>query len=228
MQWWYVVTHTGGLSVTAPAALAIAAWLAAGHCWRLALHWCVLFAGAMLLVVASKVAFFGWGIGIESIGFTGFSGHAARAAAVFPVACYILLQARSKALLDAGVMAGVLCAALVAISRVVLHAHPVSEAALGFSLGLCVALLFIRRAQNAPRRVLRPWLVGVSLLVLAGSSNAEPAMGQTEPWMVGLALRLSGHPTPYDRRTWAMAPAPRQLRAACISRTIPYACSWPK
>jgi hypothetical protein len=95
---WYQITVLGGLNVTALGALAIAVWLGAARCWRLALAWCLLFGAAMLLTVASQVVFLGWGIGIQSIDFAGFSGHATRAAAVFPVAFFLLLEGEDRRL----------------------------------------------------------------------------------------------------------------------------------
>jgi hypothetical protein len=75
-----------------PAALIITIWLLTGRLWHLAALWCLLFGIAMLAVVATKIAFLGWGIGSEALDFTGISGHAARATAIFPVLFYLGLQ----------------------------------------------------------------------------------------------------------------------------------------
>ncbi|MFC6518687.1 hypothetical protein ACFQAT_01865 [Undibacterium arcticum] len=79
------ITSVGGITVMAPAAIAITVWLVVERSWRVALWWCLLFAAGMGLVVATKIAFIGWGIGIRSLDFTGFSGHSMRATAVIPV-----------------------------------------------------------------------------------------------------------------------------------------------
>jgi len=202
MLWWSQITALGGLNVTALAALAIAVWLGAARCWRLALAWCLLFGSAMLLVVASQVAFLGWGIGIQSLEFTGFSGHATRAAAVFPVAFFLLLEGEHRRLRAAGVAFGIAVAVLVGASRVKVGAHSPSEALLGLLLGMAVALLFIARANAARQFVPSPLLVGVSLLILL-VPKAEPA--NAHQWVVKIALELSGHDRPYSRAAWALA-----------------------
>ena len=98
MLWWSHLSALGGLNVTALLAVGVTAWLVGARCWRLALVWCGVFGGAMLLAAASQVAFIGWGIGIRSLSFTGSSGHAARAAAVFPVALFLLVERGSPRL----------------------------------------------------------------------------------------------------------------------------------
>ena len=85
MSWWEGLSIVGSTAVTVPLSIAIAAWLLAGRSWRLSLSWCLLFGGAMLLVVLTKMAYIGWGIGIEEVQFGGLSGHAMRACAVYPV-----------------------------------------------------------------------------------------------------------------------------------------------
>ena len=92
---WMEITRFGGIVVTAPAAAAITAWLMMGRAWRLAAWWCVLFIGGMALVVATKIAFIGWGLGIQALDYTGISGHAMRATAVYPVLFYLVLLRRA-------------------------------------------------------------------------------------------------------------------------------------
>ena len=82
MLWWSHLSALGGLNVTALLAIGVTAWLGGARCWRLALVWCGVFGGALFVAAASQMAFIGWGIGIRSLSFTGFSGHATRAAAV--------------------------------------------------------------------------------------------------------------------------------------------------
>src|SRR2546428_560249 len=54
MLWWSNISVLGGLNVTALGALAIAVWLGAARCWRLALAWCLLFGAAMLRGLAQQ------------------------------------------------------------------------------------------------------------------------------------------------------------------------------
>ena len=201
MTWWNSLGLLGSMAVMAPAGLAIAVCLAAAGAWRLVLHWCWLFAGAMALVVVSKVAYIGWGIGLPSIGFAGFSGHAMRAGAVLPVAAFLVLRNTAAATRQAGLMAGVLAAVLlamlVAVARVAVHAHSVSEALTGCALGLAVAGTFIVAAKAAGQFVLNRALLALIACALLFTPQVKPV--PTEAWLTRLALHLSGHKQPYQR-----------------------------
>jgi membrane-associated phospholipid phosphatase len=205
----------GGLNVTAIIALAIAAWLVGARCWRLALGWCLLFGTAMLVVAASQMAFIGWGAGIRSLDFTGFSGHSARAAAVYPVAVFLLLERRPAWLRLLGVAGGALLALAVAAARVKVGAHSVSEAASGFGIGLAVALLFILRAYANRRGAPKPLLIALALAMLL-LPRGEPDIAHQ--WLTGVALTLAGHDRPYERYSWQ--PAPFAYAPPCPSEKV--------
>lgn len=209
-NWWSAISLVGSMAVMAPAGIAVAGWLIAGNWLRLALHWCLLFGGGMLLVVASKVAFLGWGIGVASVGFAGFSGHAMRGAAVLPVVLYVLLKNASAPARRAGVFAGCVGAVLIAVSRVVVRAHTVSEAVTGCLLGLLVAWLFIGRARASRELVVNRPLVALSLCLLLLTPKIEPL--PTEQWMVTLSLLLSGHERAFTRSDWQLADRQRSRR----------------
>ncbi|MBW8897779.1 MAG: phosphatase PAP2 family protein, partial [Massilia sp.] len=156
MLWWSHLSALGGLNVTALLAVGVAAWLVAARCWRLALAWCLVFGGAMLVAAASQIAFIGWGIGIRSLAFTVFSGHATRAAAVFPVALFLLMERGSPWLRRAAVAAGGTLALAVALARIQVGAHSASEALSGCVLGLAAAGVFLARAGAAQDRSPQP------------------------------------------------------------------------
>jgi membrane-associated phospholipid phosphatase len=200
---WSHISALGGLNVTALVAVAIAAWLVGARCWRLSLAWCLLFAAAMVLVTASQMAFIGWGIGVRAYDFTGFSGHSARAAAVYPVAVFLLLERRPTWLRLLGIAAGTLLGALVALARVKVGAHSPSEALLGFCVGLAAALLFIRRAYANRRGAPKPLLIalGLAMLLLPRSDQ-----NYGHQWLTGMALTLAQHDRPYLRESWEPAP----------------------
>jgi membrane-associated phospholipid phosphatase len=224
MLWWSHLSALGGLNVTALLALAIAAWLVSARCWRLALAWCLLFGGALALAAASQMAFLGWGIGIRALEFTGFSGHATRAAAVFPVALFLLLErrglrredrrqhARTAALerrqggwLRAAVLAGVLLAVAVAVARVKVNAHSPSEAAAGCLLGLAAAGLFIARSRAARDRSPQPLLLGL-LAATVLLPRADPL--NSHQWLTAATLKLSGRDRVWLRDGWQPAQGP--------------------
>src|SRR5215217_2554483 len=90
MLLWMALSALGSMSVTGPLCIAVAVWLLAGRTWRLSLSWCMLFGIGLLLVAITKIAYYGWGIGIPQWKFAGLSGHAMRACAVYPVVLYLM------------------------------------------------------------------------------------------------------------------------------------------
>jgi hypothetical protein len=202
---WSHISALGGLNLTALGALASAAWLVGARCWRLSLVWCLLFAGALVVAVGSQVAFIGWGVGLRALDFTGFSGHATRAAAVYPVALFLLFERSPAARRNAAALCGALLGAAVALARIKVGAHAPSEAWSGFGLGLAAALLFVRCACSNRRGAPRPLLVGLALALLL-LPKAEPA--DAHQWVTALALAVSGHDRPYLRANWRQAPGP--------------------
>ncbi|WP_245549204.1 phosphatase PAP2 family protein [Noviherbaspirillum massiliense] len=195
------ITNLADTFVTVPAAIAIIIWLIAGRAWRMAFWWTLLFSFGLLLVAATKIAFVGWGIGIRSLDFTGISGHAMRASAVVPVLFYLMLQQSSLPKRAAGVVLGLLFGVLVAISRLAIHVHSVSEVMFGFFLGAAISLGFIRIASTSCIPVSRR-LIAAGLIALLPTAYANPA--PTSRWIDELALYLSGHDKPYVRTAWRM------------------------
>lgn len=187
----------GDTVVTLPAAAAIIAWLVIGRAWRMAFWWGFLFSLGLFIVLATKVAFIGWGIGIEALDFTGISGHAMRASAVFPVMAYLLLQRSAPQARNRGIAAGIGIGLLIGVSRLLLHTHSVSEMMSGALLGTAIALGFIRMATAETALQLNRWLVAASMCALMPTSYAEPA--PTNDWVNAIALYLSGHDKPYVR-----------------------------
>lgn len=200
MMWWHGLSLVGSLAVTGPIGVAIALWLVAGRSWHLTAAWCALFGAGMALVVATKVAFMGWGVGVEAVEFAGFSGHAMRAAAVFPVAFYLLVRTRTLAWRSVAVAAGVLLAVLIAVSRVYVEAHSVSESVTGCILGLLVACSFIWYASVSQHMVLSRWLLLMCLPIVLIAPRVEPV--PAERWIAQLAMHLSGHDRAYTRAIW--------------------------
>lgn len=206
MMWWHGLSITGSLAVTGPIGVAIAVWLLAGKSWRLTAAWCGLFGIGMALVVATKMAFVGWGIGVESVEFAGFSGHAMRAAAVFPVAFFLAFRSSSVALRWFGTLAGAVLAVLIAISRVYVQAHSVSESVTGCLLGLIVAAVFIWYASTEHHLALSRLLVVLCFPIVLIAPRVEPV--PAEMWITQAALYLSGHDKPYTRAIWREPKSP--------------------
>ena len=174
-----------------PAAAAIAAWLLAARAWRSFWVWCWLFGGALLLVTASKIAFAGWGIGIEALDFRGFSGHAMRAAAIIPLLFYLVSQQQTALIRRTAAVFGMCLAILISLSRVLLDFHSVSEALSGWLMGSFVCLAFIWQAERLPKPALNRALITASFLMLLATSFAKPIPTQ---WLIQEAAQLlTGH-----------------------------------
>ncbi|HZW23710.1 phosphatase PAP2 family protein [Noviherbaspirillum sp.] len=198
---WTDITHYGDVTITSLAAAAIAGWLFVEDEKRLAFWWSVLFAGGMGIVIATKMAFIGWGIGIRAIDFAGFSGHAMRAAAVLPVLLYLILQRTRFIIRAGGVVFGFACAAMIGVSRIALYTHSTSEVVAGLLLGAAMSLTFIRIAHGSlGKHVFKPLRIVLSLLVLLPAPYVHPA--PTQQWLTELTLYFSGHDHPYPRADW--------------------------
>ena len=141
---WHWLTFLGDSMLLLPCAAIIVIlllWKADTRrvCWQ----WLLLFGGASAVVVASKLAFLGWGIGSEAYDFTGFSGHSAMSASIWPVMLWILTNRASRGAHIAAVAGGYLLAAVVGFSRIILHAHSVSEVMAGLLLGYAISTSFL-------------------------------------------------------------------------------------
>ena len=86
---WHLLSILGDSRLLVPAALVliVMGWHRASR-WHL--RWAVTLCVIGAMVLASKLAFLGWGIGIARLDFTGFSGHAAISAIVWPVVLWLL------------------------------------------------------------------------------------------------------------------------------------------
>ncbi len=205
---WSEITRFGDVTITSFAAVAIAAWLLAENERRFAFWWSLLFTVGMSIVVATKMAFIGWGIGIRAIDFTGFSGHAMRSTAVMPVLFYLVLEKAPKPLRAFGALCGLLFGVVVAVSRLAVHAHSLSEVVAGWMLGASVSIGFIWVASATLRKhVFTPLRVALSLLALLPAPYVHPA--PTQQWLTAITLYVSGHDEPHPRAGW------RERRRPC-------------
>lgn len=144
-QTWVHVTALGDSAVTLPCIGLIALWLLLAAPTRtLVWRWLLLVAAVAGLVAVSKLAFMLWGVSLPGLDFTGLSGHSAMAALVWPCLGGLLAGRGGTAWRCSGVLLGLLLALAIACSRVVLHAHSVSEMVLGASVGAAFSLGFLR------------------------------------------------------------------------------------
>lgn len=155
---------------------------------RLKWRWLLAIAVTAGVTLASKLAFMGWGIGIKSVHFTGFSGHAAMSSVIYPVVG-ALLAGTSKLPRRIGLVIGVLLATAIAWSRIPLHAHSLSEVIAGLMLGLGCSTWATHTAGPSSR----PNAVAAAAAVLAGMvlPLALPDV-HTHQLVIALAKLISG------------------------------------
>ncbi len=196
---WHLLTRLGEMQILLPAALLVILVLARRADSRpLAYRWLVFLTLAGLTTLASKLAFIGWGIGSAALDFTGVSGHAMFAAAVYP----LLLGALASPLRLRGQKIAVACgfalALVVGLSRIEVGAHSVSEVLAGLLLGGVASAAAIAVA-SLPRVVIGSSLSVLVVAWIVLSPVHVPSL-PTHAMVTRLALTLSGHSVPYTRR----------------------------
>ncbi|GAA5787014.1 phosphatase PAP2 family protein [Chitiniphilus shinanonensis] len=206
MSFWIVVSWLGHTWLVLPLALLLALMFVVAGDARGALRWLVALAVAIGLTTLSKLAFLGWGIGIRALDFTGISGHAMYAAAVWPVAGALLASPARRRL---GMTLGGVAALLIGVSRLGLAVHSPSEVVAGWLVGGAVAAWVLR--QPLPQSSVGWRWAAILAVALASRWVAVPpaTLAQPHRMLVKLALVLSGRTAPYDRHTIWRAPHPR-------------------
>ncbi len=197
---WYFVTRFGEAQLLLPAALCLSAWVARRPEARPMLaRWLAWMVVATLFTTVTKVAFIGWGVGSASWNFTGVSGHAMFAAAVCPMLLWLAASSRPAAWQRAGWIVGYALALLVALSRVMVYAHSVSEVVAGFLIGGTVSaiglLLTRERTPPLPLPLWAPALLAAWLMLVP---QQFPTL-DTHGMVTRLSLMLSGRDKPYTR-----------------------------
>jgi membrane-associated phospholipid phosphatase len=205
---WPQLTRLGEIQILLPLAL-----LAALVCWRqsqvahdeggrvLAGRWVLSLGLAIGLTAASKLAFFGWGIGVAAWDFTGISGHAMASASILPGLVWVVMKGRRLRMQQLFVGLAVLLAALVAYSRLKVGAHSPSESIAGFLLGGAVSVFTLRGVMLRPG----PGAAALPLYLPAGLMAALLLLpfgapkSRTHDAVIQLALKISGRSTVFSR-----------------------------
>lgn len=195
----HVLTWLGDSGFLLPAALWIAVWLGIrSHTRALALLWILLFGFGGSLIASSKIAFLGWGIGSARLDFTGFSGHTAIAASVWPVACWLAVSRWEHPVRVAAAVFGWLLAAFIGLTRLALDAHSLSEVVAGYALGMVVSATFLWSQHRLPHPRVSWTLVLLSLatpMFFLRPGTPAPTQGLLEV----IAVRLAGIERPFTR-----------------------------
>lgn len=203
LHFWHWVTRLGEAGIVLPVALAVALWLLlSARSVRIASSWLIPLGLAASITTISKIAFLGWGIGIASIDFTGFSGHSMFSAAIYPMLGHALavhLEERSgRPWRRYGAIAGYALAALIAVSRVFVGAHSVSEIVSGFALGALASGAALLLIGDTRHRLRARWLaLGLGGWLAVMPLHAAPS--QTHGMVIRVALKLSQRSVPFQR-----------------------------
>ena len=145
--------------------------------------WALTTVGAAVL--ASKLAFLGMGIGLSSPKFTGFSGHAAFSAVVWPV--LLASTTRGRRRMAASAISGLVLAGLIAASRPPLHTHSWTEVISAWLLG-ALAVAWALRGMDAGDLPRPFWTIAA----LATGITSIAALWNLPPH--SLLLLVTGHP----------------------------------
>ncbi len=193
-SFWQTLSWLGDSRVLLPMAFVL---IGAGvwHRQAWAGPWCSALVLTALTTLATKVAFLGWGLGIAWLDFTGFSGHAAMSAAVWPVACYLAISSRRTGYWGAAV--GLLLAAFIAYSRLPLNAHSWSEIVGGWLIGAVASLSTIIASCRSGLRI-DAWMLPIALAVGIGVLSIAPNI-HTHQMVVKVAKSLADTEKEFDR-----------------------------
>ena len=196
---WIEITRLGESGLLMP----IAALMFLGFIFvatRLGIYWAALFGLGVLVVVASKIAFLGWGIGVQSLNFTGFSGHTMLAASIYPTIAWFCVTPTRPRLRVGLFITALLFAALIGWSRIEVNAHSGSEVITGYLLGAAVAASFIALSGKQAKAMIPLWPIAFAFLVFGylGIGRITPS----HQIIVRVALAISGREQPFRRAQW--------------------------
>ena len=209
LEGWNLFTRLGDSELLLPLVPLAAMWLWLGAgLGPLARRWLGGMAIAALITVASKIAFFGWQIGVAEWDFTGVSGHAMFSCASYPMLFWVVCMNRSRRWQLVGVAAGTLLGLLIAYSRLPVQAHSVSEVVTGALLGLCVSAACLPLQRQGP--ALPMWAPGAAVVLLGLMAVIAPP-SQTGNVVEAVSVQLSGNPRVFTRDDLRRQRAQRKL-----------------
>ncbi|HHB1427682.1 TPA: phosphatase PAP2 family protein [Serratia odorifera] len=199
MMNWHFLTFFGDSTLLLPsAAIVFILLLLSPASSKRTWQWVMLFGAVGGVVCISKLAFMGWGIGSREFDFTGFSGHSALSASIWPVMLWLLTGRFPTTVRRLAIIVGYLLAFAVGYSRLMIHVHSTSEVVTGLALGVIVSatFLFLQRGVEPPRLSLRRSVAALALpLLLVNSGKAAPTQGLLEQ----IAVTISPASKPFTR-----------------------------
>ncbi|HAB26109.1 MAG TPA: phosphatase PAP2 family protein [Pantoea sp.] len=196
---WRTLTYFGDSMLLIPTAVIIALilpWKSDNR--RTVWYWLLAFGLAGLLVSLSKILFLGFGIGSARFNFTGFSGHSAMSATLWPVMLWLVSGRWPNPLRLLAIGVGYLIPLMVGFSRLVIHAHSASEVATGLLLGFTLSSAFLLSQRRTALKGFSWPQVGAAFLVpllLMGHGR----IATTQQFLERFSADLAGLEKPFTR-----------------------------
>ncbi|MBZ6384981.1 MULTISPECIES: phosphatase PAP2 family protein [Pantoea] len=196
---WRTLTYFGDSMLLIPTAVIIALilpWKSDNR--RTVWYWLLAFGLAGLLVSLSKILFLGFGIGSARFNFTGFSGHSAMSATLWPVMLWLVSGRWPTLLRLLAIGVGYLIPLMVGFSRLVMHAHSASEVATGLLLGFTLSSAFLLSQRRTALKGFSWPQVGAAFLVpllLMGHGR----VATTQQFLERFSADLAGLEKPFTR-----------------------------
>jgi hypothetical protein len=186
-QWhiflWHISQYGDQVAASAAACGCVVA-LAIHREWRLAIKFVALVVGVLTIEVASKMAYYGWGLQFGIASFHGMSGHALRAFAIWPTFGFVLFGGSSHARQMAAAAVGGAISIAVLASMVAAGFHTPVEVIAGALAGSVVPMLFAKHDRLGPLRESYRWAIIVVVLLVysrmpRGHFDYEMAIART-------------------------------------------------
>jgi membrane-associated phospholipid phosphatase len=197
-HFWHLLTRLGEMQILLPAALlACLPMVRVPEFKPFLMRWWLTLALATAITTATKLAFIGWGLGIGALNFTGISGHAMFAAAVYPVLVAVLASRLAPTAQRIAFWGGIALAVGVGISRIEVGAHSVSEVIAGLALGGWVTTAVMWR-RPLPRKATGPFIQALVIAWMVLTPVHTP-QSRSHYFVTRLSLMLAGREAPHTR-----------------------------
>lgn len=164
---WSSISALGDLATIVPLAAVIATHLVQSAVGRsISPCWILTLLAVSSVVAISKLIFMLCQCQEEWPHFSGVSGHSALAATVWPFLSVLLCRPDRRWRRVMGTTLGILLTALVAVSRVALHAHSISEVVAGVAVGSTACIYLLCRMRGHWRSPSTGVTVALTVLIV--------------------------------------------------------------
>lgn len=170
-----VLSELGDAAVVVPVVLVVLAWLIWHRLWRTALYWLAAVGGAEVIVKLLKLVLHRarpnpFAAGIESFSFP--SAHATLAMVAYGFLAFLLCEDQRHRTRVAILLTATIAVTLIAVSRLYLGVHWVSDVVAGLSLGLgWVAVLAIGYSLRKNQPIGSTRLMGIVVITLLAGAT---------------------------------------------------------